>query len=102
MGLLNQFPFMVKSNRALGNRGEEVMDYIVRPMHDGDIPQVQEIDREAFPTQWPPPSFKKDLNNGVIRYLVAYNENGDTCRQTETMEPEAEVNLPGLRVYSIK
>lgn len=72
------------------------MDYLIRPMHAGDIPQVKEIDREAFPNQWPPPSFKRDLNNGVIRYLVAFEENGDTCQQAKAGQPGAGVNLPGL------
>lgn len=79
------------------------MDYTVRLMHVCDIPQVKEIDREAFPTQWPPTNFSKDLNNGVIRYLVAYEGNGDTCLQAGTEVLEAEVNSSGLlsRIRSI-
>ncbi len=50
------------------------MPYRVRPMRLGDVPQVTEIDREAFPTQWPPVSYKRELNNRQARYLVAYDE----------------------------
>lgn len=44
--------------------------YIIRPMRAEDINQVVEIDREAFPTQWPPPSFSKELTNKLAHYLV--------------------------------
>ncbi len=50
------------------------MGYAVRLMRVEDIPQVSEIDKEAFPTQWPPPSFRRDLNSKLMRYLVALEE----------------------------
>ncbi|MBI2866076.1 MAG: ribosomal protein S18-alanine N-acetyltransferase [Chloroflexi bacterium] len=49
-----------------------VMPYAVRPMRLEDVPQVTEVDREAFPTMWPPPPFKRELNNDWARYLVAW------------------------------
>ena len=49
------------------------MDYALRLMREEDIPQVAEIDREAFPENWPPPSFKHELrNNKLAHYLVAH------------------------------
>lgn len=79
------------------------MSYRVRLMQDIDILQVSEIDREAFPTQYPPPNFKKDLNKGVIRYMVAFEENSDPDQQTETWEIETEKPPTGLlsRIRSI-
>jgi ribosomal-protein-alanine N-acetyltransferase len=50
------------------------MRYFVRPMTADDIPQVSAIDREAFPTEWPPPSFKRELASSMVRYLVACDE----------------------------
>lgn len=50
------------------------MGYSVRPMNADDIPQVSAIDREAFPTEWPPPSFKRELSSSMVRYLVALDE----------------------------
>lgn len=50
------------------------MGYSIRPMNADDIPQVSEIDREAFPTEWPPPSFKRELGSSMVRYLVAVDE----------------------------
>ncbi|MBM3118761.1 MAG: ribosomal-protein-alanine N-acetyltransferase [Chloroflexi bacterium] len=49
------------------------MNYIIRRMQDRDIPQALEIDREAFPTQWPHPTYasiKQELRNRLARYLV--------------------------------
>ncbi len=48
--------------------------YKVRPMHIEDVPQVVEIEREAFPTQWPPTPFKRELQNRLARYLVVCQE----------------------------
>ena len=52
-------------------------DYTIRPMKDKDIPQVAEIDHEAFPGEWifrSHTSYKQDLNNPVARYIVACTE----------------------------
>lgn len=50
------------------------MTYTIRPMSDGDIPQVAEIDREAFSSEWmfrSYPSYKRDLENPSARYITA-------------------------------
>jgi [ribosomal protein S18]-alanine N-acetyltransferase len=36
-----------------------------------DIPQVTEIDREAFATMWPPVNFSHELSNRLAYYTVA-------------------------------
>ena len=48
------------------------MNFNLRPMRPEDIPQVAEIEREAFPTTWPPTSFKRELGNKLASYLVVY------------------------------
>jgi ribosomal-protein-alanine N-acetyltransferase len=48
--------------------------YIIRPVRDEDIPQVIEIDHEAFPGEWTFRSFgsyRRDIRNPVARYIVA-------------------------------
>ena len=48
--------------------------YIIRPMKDEDIPQVAEIDREAFPSESlfsSYTSYQRDLNSPLARYIVA-------------------------------
>jgi len=39
-----------------------------------DLDQVNEIDREAFPTQWPPPNYRQELQNKIAHYLVASDD----------------------------
>jgi ribosomal-protein-alanine N-acetyltransferase len=65
------------------------MGYSVRPMNADDIPQVSEIDREAFPTEWPPPSFKRELSSSMVRYLVAFDESRRKVANTKTPKRSA-------------
>jgi ribosomal-protein-alanine N-acetyltransferase len=61
--------------------------YIIRPMQYEDIPQVAQIDKEAFPGEWvfrSQSAYKQDLNNPSVRYLVA-------CNQRYVSEPEGQV-----------
>ena len=46
----------------------------VRLMRKEDIPQVMEIDRESFPTLWPPPNYRRELENRLARYIVASDD----------------------------
>lgn len=53
---------------------KQLLKYNIRLMQEIDIPQAMEIDREAFPTQWPHPtytSFKQELRNRLAHYIVA-------------------------------
>jgi len=52
-------------------------------MRKEDIAQVTEIDREAFPTQWPPANYQHELGNRLAHYIV-------TCEERQTAE-EAKV-----------
>jgi len=48
--------------------------YFIRPTRDEDIPQVTEIDREAFPNEWlfrPYASYKQEIHNSLAHYIVA-------------------------------
>ncbi len=40
-------------------------------MRREDISQVTEIDREAFPTMWPPANYNRELEIGLAHYVVA-------------------------------
>jgi ribosomal-protein-alanine N-acetyltransferase len=61
----------------------------LRLMTEGDIPQVNEIDHEAFPTMWPPPNYRRELRNSIAHYIVAYDDE----QQVEAPPPKA---APGL------
>ena len=50
------------------------MSYYVRLMRKEDIAQVIGIDREAFPTQWPPTNYEHELKNPLAYYIVACDE----------------------------
>ncbi len=43
----------------------------IRPMTKEDVAQVARIDREAFPTEWPPTNFRRELENHMAFYVVA-------------------------------
>jgi ribosomal-protein-alanine N-acetyltransferase len=43
-------------------------------MEKTDLTQVNEIDREAFPNQWPPPNYRQELQNRMAHYLVAIDD----------------------------
>ena len=50
------------------------MPYYVRMMRGEDINQVTEIDRKVFPSMWPPPNYKRELENRLAHYIVACEE----------------------------
>ncbi len=60
------------SNR--GNRGQELcdMEVAVRRMRSEDIPQVVEIEQEAFSPGWIGTQFRRELNSKRCCFLVAY------------------------------
>jgi ribosomal-protein-alanine N-acetyltransferase len=65
--------------------------YSVRPMNADDIAQVSAIDREAFPTEWPPPSFKRELSSSMVRYLVAFDESRPAGANSKRLVPKKTV-----------
>ena len=52
-----------------------------------DIDAVLEIDREAFPTEWPPPNLRRELDNRLAHYIVA-------CDAEELAAPGVEAAVP--------
>jgi ribosomal-protein-alanine N-acetyltransferase len=56
-----------------------------------DVALVTEIDREAFPTQWPPADYHYEIKNQLAHYIVA-------CDDTITVEKPRKKPAPtGLR-----
>ncbi len=52
----------------------EQMLFSVRPMDDRDIRKASLVEKEAFPTLFPPTSFRRELVNKLARYLVAFED----------------------------
>jgi ribosomal-protein-alanine N-acetyltransferase len=56
-----------------------------------DVVQVNKIDREAFPTQWPPPDYRRELQNPLARLIVVCD------RDRTVVEPEVKATgISGL------
>lgn len=47
------------------------MSFYIRDMTRHDLVEVTEIDREAFPTQWPPADYSYEFKNQMAHYMVA-------------------------------
>jgi ribosomal-protein-alanine N-acetyltransferase len=47
------------------------LPYYIRPMRPADVSQVNAIDREAFPTQWPSPNYDRELKDAISHHIVA-------------------------------
>ncbi len=69
----------------------------------GDIAQVAEIERQAFPPPWPATNFKRELtSNKLARYLVAYSEVGENEAVGSMAESSGSGELsPGLRLGAL-
>ena len=70
------------------------MPLTVRFMRRQDISQVTEIDREAFPTEWPPTNFPRELDNKMAYYIVAY-EADNSASQSDAKSSTKEIQ-PGI------
>ena len=70
------------------------MDFTIRPMMLEDVPQVADIEREAFPTMWPPTPLKKELNNKLARYLVASSPIAETGGDSGEEQPASSLETP--------
>jgi ribosomal-protein-alanine N-acetyltransferase len=70
------------------------MTLTIRFMRPQDIPQVKEIDHDAFPTEWPPTNFPRELENKLAHYIVVYDTE-NTNQQSDPKPPEKE-KQPGF------
>jgi len=63
--------------------------YVIRSMKYEDIPQVAQIDREAFPGEWvfrSQSAYKQDLDNPSVRYIVACNRKDVSESEGQTVQ----------------
>ena len=70
-------------------------------MRKEDIAQVTEIDREAFPTQWPPVNYEHELQNSLAHYIVAYDNDKMADKPKLTAAPEKDLPRPASRVRQL-
>jgi ribosomal-protein-alanine N-acetyltransferase len=65
---------MCYNNHRIKTFRDENLACYVRLMRKQDLPQVTEIDREAFPTLWPPANYRRELDNQLAYYIVACDD----------------------------
>ena len=70
------------------------MPLIIRFMRQQDISQVTVIDHQAFPTEWPPTNFQRELENKLAYYIVAC-ETQNKNPQSDAKSTNREIQ-PGL------
>lgn len=70
--------------------------YYIRLMRREDVPQVNEIDREAFPTQWSPPNYDRELKDAISHHIVA-GEEAATAPETKLEETAFARLVRGLK-----
>jgi ribosomal-protein-alanine N-acetyltransferase len=75
---------------------ETALSYYVRQMGKEDVAQVNEIDREVFPTQLPTPDYRRELQNPLARLIVVCDEN-KTVPEPEIKAPDASGLLSKIR-----
>jgi len=64
------------------------LPYYVRPMRKEDIAQVNKIDREAFPTQWALPNYRRELENRLAHYIAVCDESKTIKESEAKISPE--------------
>ena len=67
----------------------------IRAMSKDDISQVAAIDREAFPTMWPPVNFNSELTNRLAHYIVA----ADGAKPINSTESQTAIRLVPVRSF---
>ena len=83
-----------------------ILPYAVRLAREKDISQLAEIEKEAFPTNWPATPFKRDLTRESISVLVVcLPPQDDDSSPDSSPEPAAGADHPeawsaSLRAYS--
>ncbi|MDD5590689.1 MAG: ribosomal protein S18-alanine N-acetyltransferase [Dehalococcoidales bacterium] len=68
------------------------MSYYVRRMCREDVDQVTEIDREVFPTMWPPANYDHELRISLAHYIIACVDG----KAAERIEEQKIVGFAGL------
>ena len=72
------------------------MPFAVRPLAQGDVAQSAEIERDAFPSMFPPTPFKRELKNRRSSYLVAWALDPDLTPKPPASEAEESPKRPLL------
>ena len=75
------------------------MNVLIRPLTPEDLQCVAGIERQAFPTLWPPTPFKRDMNHRQAKYLVAWEPKLDQDGQVRAPESEELAKPPAASLF---
>jgi ribosomal-protein-alanine N-acetyltransferase len=79
------------------------MTYSIRDMELRDVPQVAQIEREAFPPPWPATNFKRELtSNSLTHYLIAYEEMPEQMEQHSGVDAVNNPDPPKSRLDALR
>ena len=70
------------------------MNVGIRPIRADDVNMVTRIEREAFPTLWPPTSLKREMENRRVRYLVAWEPRPSNGNAASPHHPSPSMEYP--------
>lgn len=72
--------------------------YCVRPMRIEDVPQVLEVERQSFPSMWPPTAFKRELQQNRLAHYIVVTERNPAASSPEP-KPEPKPAGPFSRLF---
>ncbi len=72
--------------------------YCVRPMRIEDVPQVLEVERQSFPSMWPPTAFKRELQQNRLAHYIVVTERNPAASPPEP-KPEPKPAGPFGRLF---
>ena len=79
------------------------MIHYIRAMEPRDVPQVSQIEREAFPPPWPATNFKRELtSSNLVHYFVACEKASDSSEEDAGIEGVSSPGLQGSRLGVLK
>ena len=78
------------------------MPFVLRLLREADIHQCADIEREAFPSQFPPTSFRRELKNRMASYLVACARDEAGAGAAAAPQPSGERTLAGTLVRTAR
>ena len=70
------------------------MNVQIRPLRLEDISCVAKVERQAFPTLWPPTPFKRELDNRLAKYLIAWEPKPSEATHPNVSEPTESPDIP--------
>jgi len=76
--------------------------FLVRRMRLSDIPQVLEVERQSFPSMWPPTAFRRELQQNRLAHYIVIGEANPAVAAAESDDEPPEPGPIGRFLGEIK